>query len=100
MMKLVVLTEDRRGLAWTWHRLAQTCCPLPLSDGFCCASTSFSPEEHLGFEGRGYFVLRGKRQLLFSMLEDQRFFTGERCFADSLHVVNERNVTQVSEFLL
>lgn len=100
MMKLVVLTEGGRGLAWTWHRLAQTCCPLPLSDGFCCASTSFSPEERLGFEGGGYFVLRGKRQLLFSMLEDQRFFTGERCFADSLHVVNERNVTQVSEFLL
>lgn len=100
MMKLVVLTEGRRGLAWTWHRLAQTFCPLPLSDGFFFASTSFSPEQHLEFEGGGYFVLRRQMQLLFSMLEDQRFFTGERCFADSLLVVNERNVTQVSEFLL
>lgn len=48
----------------------------------------------------GLFCAEKEKAVAVLSAGRSKVFTGERCFADPLLVVNERNVTQVSEFLL
>lgn len=76
--------SGQEGSRWIWHWMAHTCCPLPVSDGFCCGSTFLPEKHHTAFNLKVFFCAEKGKGCCCSPCRKIKGMQWGGCLADPL----------------